>query len=488
MSRIDKQQQQQSDSSSVTSATSTNSSLNPTPSSTVSKMSADAPEWRPAASVSPTSTSSFALSSSNNTIANSMNSSRDGGASSSGGGGGASATATSVVNNNTRTTTPPLESPQLHHSQQRTPPLPPFQYNHNNNHRKSPQLQQHHQTPPQHRLAATNMLLVVDFEATCLEVPDSQYIPEIIEFPVIAIDCGGSTTTTTENNPPPRVIAEFHSYVKPVVNPLLNEFTTKLTGIRQEQVDAAPPLQEVIYKFSEWYQSTFLSNISSCLCTDGSHDVREFVFRCSVLTQRTQWPVTPSFFRWIDIKETFSNFLNIPYQGNITTMLDILGMTFEGRPHSGIDDARNLSKIVIALLEKGAAPFFRIQEIQSPPMSAYPPVMSAFPSTPSHFSLPPAAAAGGGGAAGSLTIVRNNSFNNNSFNSKSRSPRGGSNNSNSSTPNNSSSQSRQRERGDNKDKKNNNSPSTPPQLLNRSLSGNKLTTKLPNNDSSHDSF
>ena len=299
------------------------------------------------------------------------------------------------------------------------------------------------------------MLLVVDFEATCLEVPDSQHNNEIIEFPVVAIDCGGSTSTTTENNPlPPRVIAEFHSYVKPVINPLLNEFTTKLTGITQEQVDAAPPLQEVIYKFSEWYQSTFLSNsnISSCLCTDGSHDVREFVFRCSVLTQRTQWPVTPSFFRWIDIKETFSNFLNIPYQGNITTMLDILGMTFEGRPHSGIDDARNLSKIVIALLEKGAAPFFRIQEIQSPPISAYPPVC-AFPSTPSHFSLPPAAAAGGGGAGGSVTIVRNNSFNNNNnSNSKSRSPHG-SNNSNSSTPNNSSSQSRQRERGDNKDKK-----------------------------------
>lgn len=34
-------------------------------------------------------------------------------------------------------------------------------------------------------------------------------------------------------------------------------------------------------------------------------------------------------------------------------MLQILGMQFEGRPHSGIDDTRNIARIAIQLLKDG---------------------------------------------------------------------------------------------------------------------------------------
>ena len=35
-------------------------------------------------------------------------------------------------------------------------------------------------------------------------------------------------------------------------------------------------------------------------------------------------------------------------------MLQHLGLKFEGRPHSGIDDARNITRILIELIKDGA--------------------------------------------------------------------------------------------------------------------------------------
>ena len=34
-------------------------------------------------------------------------------------------------------------------------------------------------------------------------------------------------------------------------------------------------------------------------------------------------------------------------------MLNSLGMTFEGREHSGIDDARNIARIVLRMMKDG---------------------------------------------------------------------------------------------------------------------------------------
>lgn len=65
------------------------------------------------------------------------------------------------------------------------------------------------------------ILLVLDFEATC-EKDSKTFLNEIIEIPVVMLDLSRN-----------RVIAEFHRYVKPVVNPKLTPFCTELTGITQ---------------------------------------------------------------------------------------------------------------------------------------------------------------------------------------------------------------------------------------------------------------
>jgi len=47
----------------------------------------------------------------------------------------------------------------------------------------------------------------------------------------------------------------FHQYVKPKLNPKLTPFCTQLTGITQNQVDAAKHLEEVLSDLDKWITS-----------------------------------------------------------------------------------------------------------------------------------------------------------------------------------------------------------------------------------------
>lgn len=40
-------------------------------------------------------------------------------------------------------------------------------------------------------------------------------------------------------------------------------------------------------------------------------------------------------------------------QTKLSTMLEKLGLKYEGRPHSGLDDSRNIARIAIRMLQDG---------------------------------------------------------------------------------------------------------------------------------------
>ena len=61
----------------------------------------------------------------------------------------------------------------------------------------------------------------------------------------------------------------------------------------------------------------------------------------------------PHYFqRWVNVRKHFNNFYKI-HQVNVDAMLTNLGLTFVGRPHSGIDDSRNIARIMIELIRDG---------------------------------------------------------------------------------------------------------------------------------------
>ena len=66
-------------------------------------------------------------------------------------------------------------------------------------------------------------------------------LQEIIEFPCLCLSSSSLEITS-----------KFHSYVRPVANPMLTSFCTDLTGIIQADVEEKPVLTEVLQLFSQW--------------------------------------------------------------------------------------------------------------------------------------------------------------------------------------------------------------------------------------------
>jgi len=185
---------------------------------------------------------------------------------------------------------------------------------------------------------------VLDVEATCDEF-SKDYIHEIIEFPVVLVDL------LAEGGPAP--VDEFHTFVRPTVNTTLSEFCNRLTGITQDQVDSAPTLPEVLAQFEEWRVSKGLQYSQEeqdfAFAADGPFDLRFFMHgECT--RKGIEKPVY--YDKWINIKSMFADFYKTRHL-KIHKMLARQNMKFEGRLHSGIDDTRNIARILIKMRQDG---------------------------------------------------------------------------------------------------------------------------------------
>ena len=179
--------------------------------------------------------------------------------------------------------------------------------------------------------------LVLDFEATCDQgkAPKPQ---EIIEFPVLKVN---AKTLTTES--------VFHTYVQPTAHPILTPFCTELTGITQDKVDGQPTLAEVLQKLHSWLESNGLLNpgVSFCFVTCGDWDLKTMLpSQCKYFNI----PIQNYFQRWINIKHVFRDVTRQKPSG-MPTMLKYFDLSLDGRHHSGIDDSKNIAKILAKLAE-----------------------------------------------------------------------------------------------------------------------------------------
>ncbi|KAJ8613830.1 hypothetical protein CTAYLR_004923 [Chrysophaeum taylorii] len=173
-------------------------------------------------------------------------------------------------------------------------------------------------------------LLVVDFECTC-DKQRKDWIHEIIEFPVLCVDVEALKTTEV-----------FHRFVKPTERPTLTRFCTELTGISQATVDSAAPLDVVLEEFETW-RAGVTENYA--FVADGPSDFRDFLLsECA--RKRIAPPLGAD--RWVDLGEHLRTFYGVT-RGTLQAKLERLGLEFEGRPHSGLDDARNIAAIAIKL-------------------------------------------------------------------------------------------------------------------------------------------
>lgn len=181
--------------------------------------------------------------------------------------------------------------------------------------------------------------LVLDFEGVNNKHLGGPDIMEIIEFPVVKVN---ATTFTTE--------AIFHTYVQPTIHPTLNPVCTEITGITQEMVDGQPKLPEVLDMLDKWMISEKLvdKDVTTCFVTCGNWDLHI----CLPVQCQYQHLKYPDYLRrWVNIKDLFERIEGKKAYG-MAGMLKDLGLKLDGRHHSGIDDSKNIAKILTTLASK----------------------------------------------------------------------------------------------------------------------------------------
>ncbi|XP_039587800.1 ERI1 exoribonuclease 2 [Passer montanus] len=196
-------------------------------------------------------------------------------------------------------------------------------------------------------------LIVLDFEATCWADRERRG-PEIIEFPAVLLN---TSTGAIES--------EFHVYVQPQEHPILSEFCTELTGITQNQVDQGVPLNICLSQFLKWIQK-IQEEKKIMFSTDSQSNSTSEAKACAFVTW-TDWDLgvclhyecrrkqlrKPHILNsWIDLKATYRAFYNRKPKG-LNGALQDLGIAFEGREHSGLDDSRNTARLAWRLICDG---------------------------------------------------------------------------------------------------------------------------------------
>ncbi|XP_033156755.1 ERI1 exoribonuclease 2-like isoform X2 [Drosophila mauritiana] len=197
-------------------------------------------------------------------------------------------------------------------------------------------------------------VIAVDFEATCWEnqAPPHWREAEIIEFPAVLVNLKTG-----------KIESEFHQYILPIESPRLSTYCTELTGIQQKTVDSGIPLQTAITMFNEWLRhevrtrnltlpksnkSNILGNCAFVTWTDW-----DFGICLAKECNRKGIRKPPYFNQWIDVRAIYRSWYK--YRPcNFTDALSHVGLAFEGRAHSGIDDAKNLGALMCKMMRDGA--------------------------------------------------------------------------------------------------------------------------------------
>lgn len=174
-------------------------------------------------------------------------------------------------------------------------------------------------------------ILVVDIEATCWEGSNPDGMEnDIIEIGVCLLDV--HTGEISENR---------GILVKPersVVSPFCTELTTITSEMIEEEGMPFKTACSILRK-------EFLSQ-SRAWASFGAYDLKQFQRQCGDLG--IGYPFGPSH---INVKTLFALKKKLGHEQGMAGALEILEIPLEGTHHRGVDDAKNIAKILSRILE-----------------------------------------------------------------------------------------------------------------------------------------
>ncbi|KAF7822680.1 putative exonuclease domain-containing protein [Senna tora] len=173
---------------------------------------------------------------------------------------------------------------------------------------------------------------------------------EILEFPVLMIS---AKTMEVEDI--------FHRFVRPtkMTEQRINEYIEGKYGkfgVDRVWHDTAIPFKEVIQQFEEWlaqhqlWMGGKLNRAAFVTWQVGNWDLKTKVpQQCEV----SKIKLPPYFMEWINLKDVYLNFYNRRATGMVTMMKE-LQIPLLGSHHLGIDDTKNIARVVQHMLLDGA--------------------------------------------------------------------------------------------------------------------------------------
>lgn len=169
-------------------------------------------------------------------------------------------------------------------------------------------------------------IVVVDIEATCWDgnIPENM-VSDIIEIGICLLDI--NTGEIYDNR---------GILVKPERS-IISPFCTELTTITQEMLNKeAISFKEACSILKKEYQSQ-----SRSWASFGAYDLKQFQKQCTDL--KIGYPFSPSH---INVKTLFALKRKLIHEQGMAGALAILDIPLEGTHHRGIDDAKNIAKIL----------------------------------------------------------------------------------------------------------------------------------------------
>ncbi|MFW5709132.1 MAG: exonuclease domain-containing protein [Chloroflexota bacterium] len=172
---------------------------------------------------------------------------------------------------------------------------------------------------------AGEAVVVVDVEATCWRGrPPEGEQQEIIEIGVCLLDIETGIPHKKD-----RIL------VKPTRS-TVSRYCTRLTGLTQEQVEAGISFAGACQLLADIYQTA-----SRAWASWGNFDREIFAAQCLLLD--VAYPFSQ---HHINVKPLFSACQGLPEPVGLKRALKVLRWKFEGRLHSGQDDAWNIARIL----------------------------------------------------------------------------------------------------------------------------------------------
>ncbi|MRH77661.1 exonuclease [Spiribacter sp. C176] len=174
-----------------------------------------------------------------------------------------------------------------------------------------------------------NHLIVLDLEATCDtdgRLPTNEM--EIIEIGAVMLDARC------------QIVSEFQQFVKPIKHPVLSDFCRSLTHIGQADVDAAALFPTVAKHLADWQASYTDTDSSIPWASWGAYDRRQIDQDCAL-----HGIDSPLGEEHINIKKAYQRVFG-GRRVSLGVALRQRGLRFQGQPHRGIDDARNIAHLI----------------------------------------------------------------------------------------------------------------------------------------------